>query len=189
MSSSWNDEYYYPTPPNFGFSGYKTQGPPGWFQLPSPDSDPARDTYVRSLMHGGLGRYETYNPWTPNNYLEFLQYASHLGALPAPSQTAFQYALGRMGLHPDLTRIQGGLVYHFDPNSRRWRVVGTAEQLYYMSLDIQRDLEREKVPGSLAQDMEILYKVRPRSAPRVDYPVPVSWQILHYQMPYLKGKV
>lgn len=189
MSSSWNDQYYFPDYPNTSPPMYNLRRPPDWFYLPSPASDPRRDTYVRSLMSGGLGRYETYNPWKPSNYLEFLQYASHLGALPAPSQTAFQYALGRMGLHPDLTRIQGGLVYHFDPNSRRWRVVGTAEQLYYMTLDIQRDLEREKVPGSLAQDMEILYKVRPRSAPYVDYPVPASWYILHYEMPYLKGKV
>lgn len=163
-----DDQYYYQGGAGSGFSGPSWSSPSGEYYsypLDGPTDLEKRDTFVGSLMRGGLGRFEPYNPWRPSNYLEFLQYASHLGALPAPSQIAFHHALGRMGLHPELTRIQGGLVYHFDPNSRRWRVVGTAEQLYYMSLDIQRELEREKVPSSLGRDLEILYDVRPRSAP------------------------
>lgn len=140
------------------------------FFKPYPQFNPQERIYTSSLLRGGLGTYERYNPWRPNNYLEFLQYSSHIGNLPAPSEIAFRHALGRMGLHPDLTRIQGGLLYYFEPNSRRWRVVGTAEQLYYLSLDIQRELEREQVPDSLAEDLDILYRVRPRSQPYVPPP-------------------
>ncbi|MEM4342827.1 MAG: hypothetical protein QXT91_00685 [Candidatus Caldarchaeum sp.] len=154
----------------FDYSSFPTSYIDEDFFMPYPQLDPSERTFTSSLLRGGLGAYERYNPWRPRNYLEFLQYSSHLGNLPAPSETAFRYALGRMGLHPDLTRIQGGLLYYFEPNSRRWRVVGTAEQLYYLSLDIQRELERERVPESLGEDFDILYRVRPRSEPYVPPP-------------------